>query len=121
VSIGPDPARFFWLERFQLAHRQQHRNVRRCGGILQPLADFQATVARHVNVQHNQIRFDFCDPLQGGRSVIDRDDVIPGIGQDLSPHVLGRHTIIGEQYFPGQASSFGKIRRDNAKLPCPST
>ena len=121
VCVGLDPARFFRLERFQLAHRQQYGNVRRLGRILQPLADFQPAVAGHVHVQHDQIRFEFGDPLQGGRSVVDRDDVIPGIGQDLSPHVLGRHTVIGEQYFPRQASSFGKKRRDNAKLPCPST
>jgi len=108
VSIGLDPARFFRLEGLQLAHRQQHGNVRRCGGILQPLTDFQPAIAGHVNVQHDEIRFDFGDPLQSGRSVVDRDDVIPGIGQDLSPHVLGRHTVISEQYFPRQASSFGK-------------
>ena len=96
MSVGPDPARFVWLERFELAHRQQHRNMRRLVRILHPLADFQPAIAGHVHIQHDQIRFEFGDPLQGGRSVVDRDDVIPGIGQDLSPHVLGGHTVISE-------------------------
>ena len=108
VTVGFHPARFIRLERFQLAHRQQHRNMRRLSRILQPLADFQPAVAGHVHIEHDQIWFDFGDSLQGGRSVVDRDDVIPGIGQDLSPHVLGCHTVISEQYFPRQASSFGK-------------
>src|SRR5208282_1665733 len=28
MSVSPDPARFFRFERFQLAHGQEHRNVR---------------------------------------------------------------------------------------------
>jgi hypothetical protein len=82
--------------------------MRRLGRILQPLADFQPAVAGHVHIKDDQIWFDFRDSLQSGGSVVDRDDVIPGISQDLSPHVLGCHTVIGEQYFPRQASSFGK-------------
>ena len=39
MSVRPDPARFFRLERFELAHRQQHGNVRRLGRILQPPRD----------------------------------------------------------------------------------
>jgi hypothetical protein len=111
VRVGPHPARFFRLERFQLAHRQQHRNVRRLLRILQPLAHFQPAVAGHVHIQHDQIGFDFGDPLEGGGSVVDRDDVVPGIGQYLSPHVLGCHTVIGKQYFPRQASSFTQKER----------
>jgi len=75
----------------------------RLGCILQPLTDFQPAVSGHVNIQHDQIGFDFGDPLECGGSVVDRDDVIPGIGQDFSPHILGCHTVISEQYFPRQA------------------
>jgi hypothetical protein len=76
--------------------------------VLQPLADLQAAVAWHVNIQHDQIRFEIGDPLEGGRSVVDGGDVVTGIRQNLSPHVLGCHTIVSKQYFPRQKSSFAK-------------
>jgi len=107
VIVGADAAAFFGLERFQLAHRQEHGDVSCLGCVFQPLADFQPAVAGHVYIQHDQIRLDFGNTLEGRRSIVNRDDVITGIGQDLSPHVLGCHTVIGEQNFPSQDSSFG--------------
>ena len=80
--------------------------MRRLLRFFNPLANFQPAVAGHVDIENDQIRFEFVDSLEGGRAVIDRDDVIPGVNQDFPPHVLGGHTIIGKQYFPRQASSF---------------
>ena len=108
VRVRPNPARFLRLERLQLSHRQQDWDVPCVRRILQPLAKLQPAVARHINIQNNQVGIGFGDPLEGGGPVIDGNHVIPGIGQDLSAHVLGGHTVIGQQYFSRQASPFAQ-------------
>jgi hypothetical protein len=69
----------FGLEWFQFSDGQQNGNSGFQG------ASFSgrrlSPVARHVDVEHDQIRF--CSPpVLGRRPVIDRD-VVPGVGQDL--------------------------------------
>ncbi len=114
-GIGVHPACFFRLERLQLAHGEQNGDAGGLRGILQALAHFQPAVAGHVDVQHNQVGLVFAHTFQGGRPVIDRDHLVTGVGQDLSPHVLGCHTVIREQYLPRQGAilwSKGEITRN---------
>ena len=66
------------------------------------LADFQPAVAGHIDIQNDQVGFVLGNLLQRGRTVVDGDDLVPRIREDLPPHILGGHTVIGEQYLPGQ-------------------
>ena len=83
----------------------------RLGSVFNPLADFEAAIAGHVDIENNEVGSGFRDALERGGAVIDRKDVVTGVGQNLPPHVLSGHTIIREQYFPRQALSFGQNRR----------
>ncbi len=80
--------------------------MRGFGGFLEALANLEAAVAWHVNVEDNEIGLRFVDALERRRPIIYRNNFVPGVNQDLAPHVLGGHTVIGQQYFPRQASSF---------------
>ena len=105
--VGPRSLSLVWLEWLQLPDRQQHRDARCLPRVLDALAHLESTVAWHVDVKDNQVRFMFGDFLQRGRTVIDSNDFVTGIGKDSSAHVLGGHTVIGKQYFARQGMSFG--------------
>src|SRR5258708_4040258 len=90
------------LERFQLSYRQQDRGACSFGGFLEALAHLQAAVARHVNIQDDEIGFLLRDLFQRSRAVVDGDDLVARVRENFSPHVLGGHAVIGEQYLPSQ-------------------
>ncbi len=117
VRVGAHAARLLRFERLQLANRKKDRNVRGLFGFFQALANFQPAVTGHVNVENDEIRSGLGDALERGRTVIDRDHVVARVGQDLSPHVLGGHTIIGQQYFARQALSFDTKRKITRSYP----
>jgi len=56
VAVGPHPPRFLHFKGFELSHREQYRNARRCLRLLQPLANLQPSISRHVHVENNEIR-----------------------------------------------------------------
>ena len=107
-AVGANPARFFRFERFQFAYGQQDWNLSCLRILLDSLANFQAAVARHVDVEHDQVRLVFGDFLEGRRAVIDSNYFVAGIGEDTPAHVLGSHAVVGKQYSSRQGFSFGE-------------
>ena len=65
--------RFFLLERLQFTYGQQDGNPPSLAGFLYALANLQAAVAWHIDVEHDQVRLVFSDFLEGRRAVIDGD------------------------------------------------
>ena len=106
--IGPHPARLFWFEGLQFADREQHGNACGLAIFLHPLTNFQTAVARHIHVEHNQVRLLFCNFLECGRPIVDRDHLIAGIAEDSPAHVLGSYAVIGEQDSSRQGLSSGQ-------------
>ena len=107
-DTGPQPLAQIRLERFQLAYRQQYRNLSCLRVFLHPLTHFQAAVARHVDVEHDQVRLVFRNFLERRRAVVDRNHVVSRIGEDTSAHILGSHAVVGKQYSSRQGISFGE-------------
>jgi hypothetical protein len=58
----------------------------------------------------------FSDFFEGCGPIVDRYYFVTSIREDLSPHILGGHTIVREQYFPRQRMSF-ESGGDMPKLP----
>ena len=102
ICIGPHLACFLGPERLQFPHCQENLDASRLAVFLEPLADLQAGVARHVDVQDNEIWLVLGNLLQGRRAIIDSDHLIAGIAKDLPAHVLGGYAVVGEQYFSRQ-------------------
>ena len=84
------------------------------------LADFQPTIAGHVNIKDDQIRLLLGNFLQRRGPVVNRYDFVSRVSKDLPPHILGGDAIVGEQYLPGQRL-FPLMRGDNAKVTRRST
>src|SRR5438552_15602929 len=102
------------LERLQFSYSQQDRGACRFGGFLEALAHLQAAVARHVNIQDDEIGLLLRDLFQRSRAVVDGNDLVARVRENFSPHVLGGHAVIGEQYLPSQRNPL--MRGDNAKV-----
>ena len=105
-TVRPHTPRFVRFERFQLAYGQEDWNPPGLRVFLHSLAYFQASVARHIHIEHNQVRFVFRDFLERCRAVVDRNDFIAGVREDAPPHVLGSHAVVGKQYSSRQEISF---------------
>jgi hypothetical protein len=106
VGISPHAPRLLRFEGLEFANRQKDGNISRLRRLFQLLTDFQTAVTGHVDVENDEIGRGLGDTLEGSGTVIDRDDVVTGVSQDFSPHVLGCDTIISKQYFPRQELSF---------------
>ena len=97
-GISPNPPRFVGLERLQLADCQQHRNSSCVGRFLDPLANFEASVAWHVDIEDDDVGLKLCDLLERRRTIIDRNQFVTSVREDAPAHVLGGYAVVGEQY-----------------------
>ena len=82
--------------RLHAPNGQQHRQLGGVHGIAQSLAELQAAIAGHKDVEQDEFGFDLRDFLGSGCAVADSDYVVAGFAQNLLAHVLGGHTVIGE-------------------------
>ena len=94
-GVGAYALRFFRLEGLKFSYAEQHRNPRGFLRFLQALADFEAAVAGHVNVEDDEVGFQLRDLFECGRAIVDGNYLIPRIGEDFAPHVLGGHAVVG--------------------------
>jgi len=81
-------------KRLELPHAQQHGNAGCLWGFFQPLANFEATVAWHVDIEDDEVGLRFSDLFEGSRAIIDSNNLVAGIAQDPAAHVLGCHTVV---------------------------
>ena len=95
-TVSADTFGFFRFVRFHLAHGEQHRRLQRGYGAAYFFADFQPAVARHVDIEDDDVRFLFSDLFDRSCAVANRYYFITGVREDLTPHVLGGHTVIGK-------------------------
>src|SRR5262249_33454043 len=95
-TVSTDAAGFFRFVRLHLPDREQHRCLQCSHGAAHFFADFQAAVARHVDIQNDDVRFLLRDFFHRGSAVAHRYDFISGVGEDFAPHILGGHTVIGK-------------------------
>ena len=96
-AVGFDAVGVFRLIRLHLADGEQHwglQCVQRCRAHL--FADFQAGIARHVNVKDDDVGLLLGDFLHRSSAVADSHNVIARFGKDLLAHVLGSHAVIGK-------------------------
>ena len=105
-AVSTDAAGFVCFKGLKLTDGEQHWDACGLRSFAKTLAHFQPAVAWHVHVEHDEVRFRLGNFLERRRTVIHRSDVVARVTKDSPPHVLGCHTVIGEQYFPRQAISF---------------